>query len=256
MKIFVIIILLFGISSCKSRKTQEESKKVKKKTNPEKVVKNPENDKNIDKPKINCPHANSKGKVDPHKRPHKSIKEYIKHLEDPNRVKWQKPEEVIKALKLKGSEIITDLGAGSGFFSFRFSKAIPKGKVFACDIEQKMIDYLNKKIEKFKFKNVIAQKICSNKPQIDKNTDLIFINNVLHHVENKVSWLKTIKSQMKSKSKLVILEFKMGKLPAGPPESMRLSKEQILKLTKEAGFNNSKEILDILPYQVFLIFEN
>lgn len=280
MKTLLIVVLFFSVSSCKGKKDQKESKKGDNEIVMTMSGDNPGNKIESVKRKRGhhkgCKHGHakhshgkhphgkhdhalnelSKGKGNPHMHPKMSMGEYILRLEDPNRIKWQKPDEVIEALNLKGTETITDLGAGSGFFSFRFAEALPNGKVIACDIEDKMIGFLNKKIMKLSSQNVISQKIDPNKPQIDKNSDYIFVNNVLHHVDKKVSWLKTIKSQMKPGAKLVILEFKMGKIPAGPPESMRLTKKQILKLTKDAGFENHKEILNVLKYQEFLVFKN
>ena len=59
---------------------------------------------------------------------------------------------------------------------------------------------------------------------------------------------------MKSGSKLALIEFKEGKLPEGPPESAKIPRTQLVSLATKAGLALDGEKLDILPYQVFLVF--
>ena len=59
---------------------------------------------------------------------HRDSKAYIAMLEDPKRDAYQKPHEVIAALDLKPGEVIADIGAGSGYFSFRFAHHVGAGE--------------------------------------------------------------------------------------------------------------------------------
>ena len=60
---------------------------------------------------------------------HNDPKAYIGALEDPKRDAYQKPHEVLTALNLKSGEVIADIGAGSGYFTFRLAHFVgPKGK--------------------------------------------------------------------------------------------------------------------------------
>ena len=80
-----------------------------------------------DLPPIECPLR--KAGIDKTKlKPFEEVEKYIKFLERPDRAKWQKPEAVVQALGLKGTETVVDLGSGSGYFTFRLSKAVPKGR--------------------------------------------------------------------------------------------------------------------------------
>ena len=85
-------------------------------------------------PGIDCPLR--KAGVDPSSlRPFADVEKYIAFLDRPDRAAWQKPDEVVKALALQGDETVVDLGAGSGYFSFRLAQAVPRGKVVAADLE-------------------------------------------------------------------------------------------------------------------------
>jgi ubiquinone/menaquinone biosynthesis C-methylase UbiE len=194
--------------------------------------------------------------VDPmHLRPFDDVEKYIAFLEKPERAIWQKPDDVVAALGLKGSETLIDVGAGSGYFSFRFAKALPHGKVIAVDTEAEMIRHIHHKVMSEGIQNIQAVLIKPEDPQVTKEADWVFICDVLHHVPDRPVWLGRISSAMKSGSKLALIEFKEGKLPEGPPESAKFPRAQLVSLANQAGLRLDGEKLNILPYQVFLVFK-
>ena len=67
--------------------------------------------------------------------------------------------------------------------------------------------------------------------------------------------LEAVFSQMKNDSKLVLIEFKEGKLPEGPPEDMKIPLEKMVSITTNAGFVNLKQTDELLPYQYYLEFK-
>src|SRR5947207_465367 len=69
-------------------------------------------------------------------------------LERPEREKEEQPSKLIEALKIKPGEVIADIGAGSGYYSFRLSKLVgAKGKIFAVDIQPEMLDIIRKRMK-------------------------------------------------------------------------------------------------------------
>ena len=73
-------------------------------------------------------------------------------------------------------------------------------------------------------------------------------------MQDRAGWLKKAASEMKPGARFVLIEFKEGKLPEGPPESVKLTKKQLLELMSQAGLALEAEKTDVLPYQVFLVF--
>ena len=57
------------------------------------------------------------------------------------------------------------------------------------------------------------------------------------------------------RAKLVLIDFQEGDLPEGPPEEIKVPKNEVLRLCKEAGFTLKRDKPDLLPYQEFLVFE-
>jgi SAM-dependent methyltransferase len=205
-------------------------------------------------PAIDCPLH--KAGIDPSKlKPFEEVEKYIEFLERPDRALWQKPDEVVKVLGLKGSEVVADLGAGSGYFSFRLSRAVPQGRVIAIDNQAEMVRHVHRKARTEGFANVIAQVATTEDPQLPHEADLVFVCDVLMHVRDNGNWLKNIHAQMRSGSRLVLIDFKEGPLPEGPPESIKVPKAEILRLCAEAGFKLQADHAGLLPYQQFLVFE-
>jgi SAM-dependent methyltransferase len=205
-------------------------------------------------PPIECPLR--KAGIDPTKlQPFEEVEKYIQFLERPDRVKWQKPDEVVKALALKGTETVVDLGAGSGYFTFRLSNALPKGKVIAIDAQPEMVRHVHRKVVSEKIANVRAQVATSDDPKLPIDADLVFVCDVLLHVKQKPEWLKAVHAQMRVGARLVLIDFREGKLPEGPPEKMKVPKADVVRMCKEAGFALKDDKKDLLPYQQFLIFE-
>jgi ubiquinone/menaquinone biosynthesis C-methylase UbiE len=206
-----------------------------------------------DHPPIDCPLR--KAGVDPAQmRPFEDAEKYIAFLDRADRAAWQRPDAVVAALGLRGGETVVDLGAGSGYFTFRFAKALPRGRVIAADTEAEMIRHIHHKALADGAANVEPVLIQSADPAIPAEADLVFVCDVLHHVADRAGWLGKLVAEMKAGSRLALIEFKEGQLPEGPPESAKITRAQMLELANKAGLTLASEHADLLPYQTFLVF--
>jgi len=204
-------------------------------------------------PPIDCPLA--KHGIHPTDlHPFMDTEKYIAFLERPDRAKWQKPDEIVAALGLAGSETVVDVGAGSGYFSFRLARALPTGTVIATDIQPEMVRHMHHKAMSEGIQNLRAVLGDTADPGVPPTADLVFVCDVLHHVPNQSVWLGKLASQMKTGARLALVEFKQGKLPQGPPERLKLSRAKQLKLAKDAGLVLDEEKPKLLPYQTFMVF--
>jgi 2-polyprenyl-3-methyl-5-hydroxy-6-metoxy-1,4-benzoquinol methylase len=83
---------------------------------------------------------------------------------------------------------------------------------------------------------------------------LVFVCDVLHHVQDRAGWLKKAASEMKPGARFVLIEFKEGNLPEGPPEAVKIPRKHLIELVSQAGLSLEAEKADLLPYQLFLVF--
>ena len=185
----------------------------------------------------------------PHQHHPPSSDEYAKVLEDPSRDEWQKPHDVVMALNLKSTDTIADIGAGTGYFARRF--AMHAGKVYAVDIDQKLLDIAAKDAPA-NLKTVLATPDDPRLP--DDSVDVIFFCDVLHHIENRAAYYPKLAKALKPGGRIVVIEFYKKEMPIGPPPSMKLSDDEVIAEFRNAGFTLSKR-LDILPYQYYLFFD-
>ncbi|HEY5957251.1 MAG TPA: class I SAM-dependent methyltransferase [Polyangiaceae bacterium] len=204
-------------------------------------------------PPIDCP-LHKQGVNPAHLKPFEDVEKYIAFLERPDRAVWQKPDAVVSALGLKGTETVVDLGAGSGYFAFRIAKALPNGKVIAADTEAEMVRHVHHKVMTEGVRNLEARLISQADPAVSEQTDLVFVCDVLHHVSDRREWLTKLAQPLKTGSRLVLIEFREGKLPEGPPESMKIPRAELVSLATQSGFTLEREVANVLPYQVFLVF--
>ncbi|HXN49895.1 MAG TPA: class I SAM-dependent methyltransferase [Bryobacteraceae bacterium] len=184
----------------------------------------------------------------PHQHHPPSSDEYARVLEDPSRDEWQKPHDVVMALDLKPTDVIADIGAGTGYFARRF--AHHAAKVYAVDIDEKLLAIAGKDAPA----NLTTVLAAPDDPRLPEHSiDTIFFCDVLHHIENHAAYYPKLARALKPGGRIVVIDFYPKPLPVGPPPSMKLSDEAVIAELRDAGFSLVKRV-DILPYQYFLFF--
>lgn len=188
--------------------------------------------------------------------PPESTGAYIRVLEDPDRSKWQNPEAVVEKLELKPGDAVADLGAGSGYFTLRLARAVgPRGKVYAVDVEQGMLDYLKRRAQAEHLANIQPVLAGAHDPKLPPaSVDVIFICDTLHHIPDRSTYYPLLARALRPGGRLVNIDFHKKPLPVGPPIEMKISKADMIEEVKPAGFRVAKDF-DFLPYQYFLIFQ-
>ena len=186
---------------------------------------------------------------------HQDSQAYIAMLENPQRDAEQKPDEVIALLNLKKGEAIADIGAGSGYFSFRLANKVgPGGRIYAVDINPDLVLHMNRRIRDAKVKNVTTILSDPGDPLLaEASINRFFICNTWHHVENRPQYLALMKKMLKPGGQIIVLDYKKEPLPVGPPPEMKLAKEVAISEMAAEGFRLAQEHT-FLPYQYFLVF--
>ncbi len=195
-----------------------------------------------------------------HKNQHKSNKHrfndaerWSKIFEDPKRDAWQKPDYVIHSMNIEPNDKIADIGSATGYFPVRFAKTAHKGNVFGIDVEKDMVDYLNHRAQQEEIYNLSSILGDFDDPKIPFPMDIIFLCDTYHHIENRIEYFNNIRKDLKPNGELVIVDFRKGELPVGPPDKHKIAPEEVINELKNAGYELKKHLED-LPYQYILIF--
>lgn len=186
---------------------------------------------------------------------HQDSKAYIALLDDPARDVYQKPHEVVTGLDIKEGERIADIGAGSGYFSFRFAQHVgATGRVLAVDINPDMIIHLNQRIRDAGVQNVRTILALPDDPLLaPSSVDRVFICETWHHIGNHPQYLSQLKKVLRPGGQVIIIDFQKKAMTVGPPAEMRVAREDVVKEFGQSGFRLAKEHT-FLPYQYFLVF--
>jgi SAM-dependent methyltransferase len=173
-------------------------------------------------------------------------------FDDPARDAWQKPHEVIEALALERGAIVADIGAGTGYFSARLSRMLPKGKVYAVDLEPDMVRYLGERAEREGLKNLVPVRGGERDANLPEPVDLVLLVDVYHHIEDRPGYFSRVKNLLRAEARVVIIDFRQD-APEGPPPATRIAPAQVKSEMARAGYRLLAE-KTFLPRQYFLIF--
>jgi SAM-dependent methyltransferase len=178
---------------------------------------------------------------------------WAKEFDDPARDEWQKPEEVLDALRLERTARVADLGAGTGYFSVRIAKRVPEGKVFAIDIEPDMLRYLRERAQREQLSVLIPVLASAEAADLPEPVDLILIVDTYHHIDHRIAYFARLRESLRPNGRLAIVDFKADS-PNGPPPEHRISPEKATAELDAAGYSLVATHL-FLPRQFFLVFQ-
>lgn len=173
-------------------------------------------------------------------------------FDDPKRDAWQKPHEVIDALALEPDAVVADIGAGTGYFAARLANMLPRGRVYAIDIEPDMVKYLAERARRENLPNLQAITASADDPNLPTSVDLMLLVDVYHHIDQRERYFSRLRSSLRPGGRLVIIDFTPDS-PEGPPKAMRIGPRTVKDELSRAGYVLRKEHA-LLPRQYFLEF--
>ncbi|MBL9190080.1 MAG: class I SAM-dependent methyltransferase [Opitutaceae bacterium] len=166
----------------------------------------------------------------------RSTEEWLKTLDSQNRVARLKVDEAVAVLKLKPTDVVADIGAGSGVFTLPLAKAVPAGRVYAVDIDQGLVDHIAKKAKDAKADHVRPVLGKFTDPDLPaRDVDVAFIYDVLHHIENRVEYLKNLAPYLKPGGRIAVIDFFPELGPHKNDPKLQITREQTKEWMAAAG---------------------
>ncbi len=171
--------------------------------------------------------------------PGESFDLQVRKWEDPKRQTWQDPKFVIEALGDLNGLVIADIGSGTGYFTFQM--AVPAKKVIAIDIEQRFLNYIeDRKSEMYDrqlAKRIETRLTTPTKPSLLENeVDVVLMVNTIGYIQERDKYLSILRNGINPEGRLVIVDYKLGKMPVGPDEQSKVSAGNIELTLQKAGF--------------------
>ncbi len=159
--------------------------------------------------------------------------------DDPTRDAWQRPETLVAALEIAPGMTVTDLGTGTGYLLPHLVRAVgPDGVVLAQDIEPSMLDWVRQRAAKEGWTTVRTVQGTGDAPGLEPaSVDRVVMVNVWHHIEGRERFASALAAALRQGGRIVVAEARPGAGGEGPPESMRLAPEEVIRAFEEAGLD-------------------
>lgn len=169
----------------------------------------------------------------------------------------QKEENSLRAISnmmLNPESVVADIGAGTGFYTFKVAEKVPKGKIYAVELQDAFISELKKRSQELGLTNVEVVKGGTKSINVpDASLDLAFMVDVYHELEYPQEMLQAIHKALKPEGKLLLMEYRAEDPKVSIRELHKMTAEQVRKELEANGFRLFKRE-DSLPIQHFLMF--
>lgn len=173
----------------------------------------------------------------------------------PEREAEEHPDEALDALKIRAGDTVADIGAGVGYFAWRLAGRVgPKGVVYGEDIQQGMLDQMEKNMRERHIENVRPVLGGVDDPKLPKNSvDLVILVDVYHEFSEPEKMLDRIRESLKTGGRLVLLEYRGEdpKVPIRPEHKMTV--KQVRAEVEPEGYRFEQSI-ETLPQQHIIVF--
>jgi SAM-dependent methyltransferase len=177
-------------------------------------------------------------------------------LDRPEREREEEPAKLIEVLKIQPGQVIADVGAGSGYFTFRLAEKVgPQGKVLAVDIQPEMLALLRQRIKARGISHVEPIQGTETDPKLPAGSvDLILLVDVYHEFSHPWEMTAQMVRALKPGGRIVFVEYRLEDLSVPIKLVHKMSQKQVLKEMAPHPLRH-RETLDILPRQHVIIFE-
>lgn len=176
-------------------------------------------------------------------------------LERLSRVATERPQQAIAALDLKPNDVVADIGAGTGYFSFRISPLVPEGKVLAVDIQPEMldiIDFLKKENNIANVEPILGSATDPNLPE--RSIDLALMVDAYHEFEYPKEMMEGVVRALKPGGRVALVEYRREN-PLIPIKALhKMTQKQACKEMAAVGLQ-WLETKSFLPQQHLMIFQ-
>lgn len=177
-------------------------------------------------------------------------------LDRPERQQEEEPDKLVDALRIKPGDVVADLGAGSGYMTFRLARRVgPRGKVLAVDIQPEMLALIRQRMKARGVTNIEPILGTEKDPKLPANAvDLVLMVDVYHEFAYPYEMAQALIRALKPGGRLVFVEYRKEDPKVWIKLVHKMTEQQV---RKEMAVQPVTwvQTLEILPTQHIIVFK-
>lgn len=163
-------------------------------------------------------------------------------MDTPQGLTFVEPRTVIRTLSIAPGDTVADFGAGSGYFSFEFARAVGRdGKVYALDVLPSALEAITGRAKTLNLGNIVAQRCnlerANGSGLETASIDWVIAKDVLLQNKDKSIILREVARILKSEGRALVIEWDPSEAVVGPEKELRIKPEELVKLIEDAGLD-------------------
>ncbi len=179
----------------------------------------------------------------------------MSRLDRPGREQDERTDLLVAALPVEEDDAVADIGAGTGYFSFRVAERVPNGVVYAVDIQQEMLDEIERRKRERGVDNIETMLGRVDDPGLgEQSADLIFIVDSYHEFSHPREMGEAMYKALKPGGHLIVVEERAEVSSWSSGALHRMTEAQARKEITALGFRWLRTE-SFLPEQHFLVFQ-
>jgi len=175
-------------------------------------------------------------------------------VDDPDRLRWQDPKEILSTIGLRDGMTFVDVGCGEGYFAIPAARRVRNfGRVFAVDVNAGSVEALRVRAEREGLGNIVAEAGEAETTRFcDGCADIVFFGIDLHDFRDPVAVLRNAKLMLGPTGRVADLDWKDEPMDIGPPQGKRFSVAKAGRLIESVGLR-VYDVQDAGPYHYLII---
>ncbi|MDH3207756.1 MAG: methyltransferase domain-containing protein [Gemmatimonadota bacterium] len=183
--------------------------------------------------------------------------EWALTLESGRRMEALEIEEVVAQIGLRPGQLVADVGAGTGIFSVPLARAVsPGGRVLSVEVDRGFLPLIGAKARLAGLQNITPVLGQFGDPRLPRaDVDFAFVHDVLHHIDQRQSYIRALASYIKPGGSIVVVDYDMNVpgVPHSNQPEMLISPDQVAGWMRAAGLEMTREV-GMFPDKFFVIY--
>jgi len=175
-------------------------------------------------------------------------------LERPSRILQERPQAAVATLGLQPTDVVADIGAGTGYISSLIARRVPQGKVIAVDVQPEMLDLMRESLQQQGITNVEPWLGQPDDTRLPANTvDLAIMVDAYHEFAYPYEMMRSVVEALRPGGRVVLAEYRAENPLVLIKRLHKMSQTQVKREMAAVGLVWDKTE-DLLPQQHLLFF--